>query len=286
MAVCDTLSIAPAAGGFGACVRGIDLAATLTPVDADAIRDALAQHGVLSFPGQDLDPGALERLGARLGEFGDDPFVTPMDGHAHVIEVRREAAETAPVFGSHWHSDWSFQACPPGATLLYGAEVPPRGGDTVFADASRAYEALSPTFRRVLDSLEAVHSARASYGPRGLFARDDASRSMRIVVSPDAERSVTHPLVRRHPLSGRRALFVNHVYTIAIAGMHAAESRALLEFLFRHLTRPEFRFRHRWQPRTLLMWDNRSVVHYAEGGYEGHRRVMYRTTLAGEQPSL
>ena len=265
-------------------VSGIDLASPLTPARVAQIHAAFARHPVLVFPDQDLDPGAIERLGAALGPFGHDPYVMPLDDHAHVIEVRREARETAPIFGSLWHSDWSFQATPPSATVLYGAEVPPVGGDTLFADGYRAFEALSPVMQDLLADLRGVHSAAPSYGPQGLFARDDASRSMRIVVSAAAEATESHPIVRRHPASGRRALFVNHVYTVGIEGMRGDESRALLEFLFKHMTRPEFVYRHRWQSRTLVMWDNRCVVHYADGGYAGHRRVMYRITLAGERP--
>lgn len=285
MQPCQHFELVPFAHGFGAEVRGLDLGGPLADAVLDELRAAFAAHGVLCVPGQALSPGEFERFSGRLGRFGEDPYVRPMDGYEHVIEVRREAAETAPVFGSMWHSDWSFQPEPPAATVLFAAEVPPVGGDTVFADACRAFEALSPAMQAMLEPLRAVHSAAPAYGPRGLFARDDDSRSMRIVVSAEAEAEQSHPLVRRHPLTGRRALFVNHVYTIGIEGMHPPESRALLEFLFRHMTRPGFVYRHRWQPGTLLMWDNRCVVHYAEGGYEGHRRLMYRTTLAGERPA-
>ena len=279
-----SLSVTPESRGFVAAVRGLDLRA---PLPAAVQRDLMAawtRHAVLYFPEQSLDPAMLEQVSSYLGPFGHDPYVLPKAGYEHVIEVRREARETAPIFGSMWHSDWSFQATPPSATLLYGDIVPPRGGDTVFADACRAYEALSPTMRDLLLPLNAVHCAAPAYGPNGLFARDDATRSMQIVVSPDAEKTELHPLVRRHPLSGRNALYVNHVYTLGIEGMRADESQALLEFLFKHMTRNEFIYRHRWQPHTLLLWDNRCVLHYADGGYEGHRRLMYRTTVAGERP--
>jgi taurine dioxygenase len=280
----ESIVVSARAPDFVATVTGLDLAGPLTDTSLAQIHAAFAAHPVLVFPEQDLDPGSIERFGAALGPFGHDPYVMPLADHAHVIEVRREARETAPIFGSLWHSDWSFQATPPSATLLYGAEVPAVGGDTLFADGYRAFEALSPLMQDMLASLRGVHSAAPSYGPQGLFARDDATRSMRIVVSAAAEATESHPIVRRHPASGRRALFVNHVYTVGIEGLRGDESRALLEFLFKHMTRPEFVHRHRWQPRTLVMWDNRCVVHYADGGYAGHRRVMYRTTLAGERP--
>lgn len=280
----ETISITPQAEDFAARVEGVDLAAPLDAPAVAGIQAAFARYPVLVFPHQGLDAAALERCAAALGRFGHDPYVEPLEDHPHVIEVRREAGETAPIFGSLWHSDWSFQATPPSATLLYGAEVPPVGGDTLFADGCRAYEALSPVMQKVLAGLSGVHSAAPSYGPQGLFARDDATRSMRIIVSADATDTRSHPVVRRHPAPGRVSLFVNHVYTVGIVGMRGAESRALLEFLFKHMTQRDFVHRHRWQPRTLVMWDNRRVVHYAEGGYEGHRRVMYRATLAGEAP--
>jgi taurine dioxygenase len=278
------LTVLPEAHSCAAAVHGIDLA---MPLSDGAQRDLLAAwtaHAVLYFPDQALDPTALERLSSYLGPFGHDPYVKPKQGYEHVIEVRREARETAPIFGSMWHSDWSFQATPPSATLLYGELVPPHGGDTVFADAERAFAALSPTMQNLLLPLNAVHSAAPAYGPKGLFARDDASRSMQIVVSPEAEQTQVHPLVRRHPLSGRATLYINHVYTLGIEGLCADESQALLEFLFKHMTRSEFVYRHHWRAQMLVMWDNRRLLHYADGGYQGHRRVMLRTTVAGEQP--
>jgi len=279
------LEVRPTAQDFVARVRGVDLSRPLDGAVSDELLAAWARHPVLVFPGQRLDPASLQAFCQVLGPFGHDPYVEPMAGYEHVIEVRREAGETAPIFGSLWHSDWSFQATPPSATLLYGAQVPPIGGDTVFADGYAAFESLSPVMQDLLSGLRGVHSAAPSYGPRGLFARDDASRSMRIIVSPEAENTETHPIVRRHPVSARRSLFLNHVYTIGIEGMRADESRALLEFLFKHMTRPEFVHRHRWHPDTLVVWDNRCVVHYADGGYEGHSRLMYRSTVAGERPA-
>ena len=231
MSAYQCLTVTPAPHGFGAAVSGVDLRAPLAAAALADIRQAWTRHAVVYFPEQDLDPASLERFSAALGPFGHDPYVAAMEGSAHVIEVRREARETAPVFGSLWHSDWSFQTTPPSATVLYGAEIPPVGGATVFADGYRAFAALSPAMRTLLAPLRGVHSAAPAYGPQGLFARDDASRSMRIIVSPEADKVEFHPLVRRHPESGRASLYVNHVYTIGIEGMHSDESKALLEFL-------------------------------------------------------
>ena len=279
-----TITVEPNRDGFGAAITGPDLAAPLDAAIRSEILDAWARHAVLFFPEQRLDAATVEGFTADIGPFGVDPYVEPIDGHEHVIEVRRNAAETAPIFGSRWHSDWSFQQQPPSGTVLYGVDVPPVGGDTLFADGCRAYEALSPTMQDLLSELKAVHSATRAYGPSGLFSRDDESRSMRIVVSEKAEASEVHPVVRTHPLSGRKTLYVNHVYTLAIEGLHPKESRALLDFLFKHMTQAAFVYRHRWHANMLTMWDNRCVMHYADGGYDGHRRIMLRTTVAGERP--
>ena len=279
-----TITVEPNRDGFGAAITGPDLAASLDPATRDEIFNAWTRHAVVFFPGQGLDAQTVGRFTKHIGPFGTDPYVEPIAGYEHVLEVRRNAAETAPIFGSLWHSDWSFQRRPPSATLLYGVEIPPMGGDTLFADGYRAYESLSPTMQDLLSGLSASHSATRAYGPSGLFSRDDETRSMRIIVSEEAEACEVHPVVRTHPVSGRKTLFVNHVYTLAIEELHVKESRALLDFLFKHMTHEAFIYRHRWWPEMLTMWDNRCVMHYADGGYDGHRRVMLRTTVAGERP--
>lgn len=278
------LQVSPQPSGFGATVRGLDLSRPLPQETLDAVRAAWAAHGVLSFPDQPLGLTELEDFTQALGPFGVDPFIAPMPGHPNVLELRREPDETATNFGAGWHSDWSFQPEPPAATLLHAQVVPPVGGDTLFADCARAYETLSPAMQAVLAPLRAVHSASRAYGMEGVFARETARRTMTIIVSPEADKTHSHPLVRTHPVTGRKALFVSPVYTVGIEGMTAAESQAILGFLFAHMTQEQFVFRHRWAVDTLLLWDNRCTVHFAEGGYDGHLRVMHRTTVAGTKP--
>ena len=266
-------------------MTGVSLDQSVSRAQVAAVLDALNKYSVVAFPDQEFDPSSLELFSGRLGEFGCDPYVQSMDGFEHVIEVKRDPNETAPIFGSLWHSDWSFQEVPPSITALYSVEVPPTGGDTLFADHYRAFESLSPKLKRCLASLEGIHSAGPAYSDtKGLFSKDDKTRSMKILVSSDADNFVTHPLVRRHPFSGRDALYVNHVYTTAIEGLNVEESDLLLKFLFEHCTKSEYLYRHIWRANTLLLWDNRCVSHYAEGGYEGHSRLLYRTTIAGEVP--
>jgi taurine dioxygenase len=248
------------------------------------IRTAFARHSVVSFPDQPLSLDALEAFTLQMGPFGDDPYVAPMAGHPNVLEVRRNADEKASNFGAGWHSDWSFQAAPPMATLLRSQVVPPVGGDTLWADCSRAYEALSPTMQTMLAPLQAIHSAGRAYGPKGSFAKETAARSMNILVSETADATRTHPLVRTHPETGRKALFVSPVYTVGIEGLEPKEAAVILSFLFAHITQDAFIYRHKWAPDMLTMWDNRCTIHLAEGGYDGHLRVMHRTTVAGTVP--
>lgn len=279
-----TIRVEAEPSGFGAQIVGLDLARPLSKDQLAEVKAAWARHAVVAFPDQPLTLDALEAFTQEIGPFGEDPFIKPMPGHPNVLELRREPDEKATNFGAGWHSDWSFQARPPAATLLRSEVVPPVGGDTLFADCAAAYEALSLPMREMLSGLRAVHSASRAYGTKGVFARETEKRTMEIIVSSEAEKTVSHPLVRTHPVTGRKALFVSPVYTVGIEGMTGPESAAILGFLFQHMTDARFVYRHKWRPGMLLMWDNRCTMHFAEGGYDGHLRVMHRTTVAGEVP--
>lgn len=276
--------IRPTESGFGAEITGLDLSRPLPAQTLAEVRRAFAEHSVIWFPDQPLDHDQLEAFTLQIGPFGHDPYVKPLADRPHILEVRREPEETASVFGGSWHSDWSFQAQPPAATLLHAKIVPPVGGDTLYADGFRACEALSPAMRRLLEGLRALHSAAGPYGASGYYATETAKRSMEMLTSPEAENTQLHPIVRTHPVSGRKALFVNPVYTVGVEGMTAAESAALLGFLFQHMTQEAFVLRHIWRADMLTMWDNRCALHNATGGYNGHRRLMHRTTVAGDTP--
>lgn len=279
-----TLRVRPQPSGFGAEISGVDLRKPLDPETLAAIKAAWAAHAVVAFPDQPLSLDELEAFTLQIGPFGEDPFIAPMPGHPNVLELRREPDEKATNFGAGWHSDWSFQPAPPAATLLRSQVTPPVGGDTLFADCARAYEALTPTMQAMLAPLRAIHSAGRAYGTKGVFARETEKRTMQIIVSEEADESLSHPLVRTHPVTGRKALFVSPVYTVGIEGLAPKEAQAILGFLFAHITQDEFVYRHKWRPDMLLMWDNRCTVHFAEGGYDGHLRLMHRTTVAGETP--
>ncbi|MEO2169391.1 MAG: TauD/TfdA family dioxygenase, partial [bacterium] len=226
----------------------------------------------------------LERFSSAVGPFGEDPYLGSLADHPHIVELGREPEEKSYVFGAAWHSDWSFQEAPPSATILHSKEVPPVGGDTLFADSRAAFDALDDEIKDRLRGLRAVHSAAAAYGPQGILQTDPNPSTTKIIISEEAEARRSHPVLRHHQESGRTALYVNPVYTIEIEGMEAAASRDLLGALYLHLVKEEFIYCHHWQPEMLVMWDNRVTMHQAQGGYEGYRRLMHRTTVQGEVP--
>ena len=274
------LQIEPSGASCGAIVRGVELGGPLDNETIDALRAAWLEHQVIGMPDQSLTLEQLEQLAPAFGDYGDDPFIAPLPGHPHVIEVKREADETAPLFAESWHSDWSFLPNPPSGTLLYGRIIPPVGGDTLYADQYRAYDALTTSMKERLEGLMGVHSARRGYSPKGLYGEKDLGRSMAIRYSDDAMRIQLHPVVKRHSETGRPALFVNPGYTIGIDAMAEDEADELLRTLFAHQIRDEFVYRHRWEEGMLTLWDNRCLLHAATGGYEGHRRLLHRVTVA------
>lgn len=266
----------------GARVTGIDLT---SPLDADtvaALRAAWLEHHVLAFPEQPMSDDDLERFTIAFGGFGDDPFIAPIAGREHVIAIKRTARETAPLFAENWHSDWSFQARPPAGTCLFGITIPPHGGDTLYTNQHAALDAMPASLRSRLEGRLAVHSARGGYAPSGTYGKADqeTDRSMDIRPSDAAMATQLHPIVREHPETGRLGLFGCIGYVIGIDGMSDEEARPLLVEWHQWQTREEFWYRHQWEPQMLVMWDNRSVLHKATGGYEGYERLLHRTTIA------
>jgi taurine dioxygenase len=265
----------------GARITGVSLLEALDADTVAAIRRAWLAHHVLAFPGQAMTDDDLERFTLYFGPFGDDPFIAPIAGSDHVIAVCRRADETAPLFAENWHSDWSFQARPPAGTCLLGITIPPVGGDTWFANQHAALDAMPAHLRARLEGRSAVHSARGGYAPSGMYGEADqrTDRSMDIRPSESAMATQLHPIVRGHPETGRPGIFGCLGYMIGIDGMPDDESRDLLVELYAWQTRDEFVHRHRWEPDMLVMWDNRSVLHRATGGYDGYDRLLHRTTI-------
>jgi taurine dioxygenase len=276
-----TFEVTPSGQPCGAAVRGVDLSAPLDHDTVVAIRAAWLEHHVLSFPDQVMTDDDLERFTLAFGDFGDDPYIAPIPGREHVIAVRRAADETSPLFAENFHSDWSFQARPPAGTCLRSVVVPPTGGDTLFANQHAALDAMPPEMRARFEGLTAVHSARGGYAPSGFYGdrETEADRSMDIRPSETAMATQLHPLIRAHPETGRLGFFSCLGYIIGIEGMADDEARELLTELFVWQGRDEFVYRHVWEPDMLVMWDNRSVLHKATGGYDGHERLMHRTTI-------
>jgi taurine dioxygenase len=275
------LEVTPSGQTCGATVTGIDLTRPLETATVAAIRAAWLEHHVLAFPDQPLSDDDLERFTTYFGAFGDDPFIAPIEGRRHIIAVERRADETSPLFAENWHSDWSFQLRPPAGTCLYGIAIPPLGGDTLFANQHAALDAMPDALRGRIEGRMAIHSAKRAYAPDGMYGAGDAKdRSMVIRPSKDAEKTQTHPLVRKHPETGREGLFSCFGYIVGIEGMHDSEAIPLLMELYQWQSREAFQYRHKWQPRMLVMWDNRSLLHAATGGYAGHHRLLHRTTIA------
>lgn len=269
-------------GPCGARVTGLDLQQPLSPATVSALRACWLEHQVLIFPDQILDDDALERFSLYFGDFGDDPFIAPVSGRDHVIAVQRLAQEKAPVFAEVWHTDWSFQKTPPAGTCLYGITIPPVGGQTGFLNQQLALAHMPAALRASIEGKMAIHSAASGYAPEGVFgnAAAEADRSMKILVSEAARDTQLHPLIRQHPETGIEGLFGALGYIIGIEGMPKDEARDLLAEVYAWQTRQEFIYLHRWQENMLVMWDNRSVLHKANGGYDGYDRLLHRTTIA------
>ena len=274
-----SLSVEPVAGALGAEIGGIDLAKPMSDETLAALRRAWLAHGVLFFREQELPPAAFLAFARRFGEPIEYPFVKGLPQQPEIIPVLKEATERVN-FGGIWHSDTAYLDIPPMGSMLIAREVPPAGGDTLFASMYLAYETLSEGMKRLLEPLRGINSSASADVSK---TREDR---MKDSARADAKQEyvATHPIVRTHPETGRKALYVNVAHTVGIEGLTREESAPLLDFLFRHQIRPELTCRFRWRPRSLAFWDNRCVQHNAVNDYQGHRRLMHRITLAGDKP--
>jgi taurine dioxygenase len=267
------------AGALGAEIHGVDLTKGLGSGEAQAVREAFLAHQVIFFRDQPLTPEAFMAFAEAMGEPVEYPFVKGIPGFPRIIEVKKLEHERVN-FGGIWHSDTTYLDEPPMGSMLLAREVPPFGGDTLFASQYAAYEALSDGMKRILDPLVGISSS----------AKADVSKTredrLRTDGKDEAPRDylAAHPVVRTHPETGRKALFVNVAHTAGIEGLTEAESAPLLQFLFAHQVKPEFTCRFAWRPGSLAFWDNRCVQHNPVNDYHGYRRVMHRITLAGDRP--
>jgi taurine dioxygenase len=273
-----TIEVAPIAGALGAEIGGVDLARDLPDETVAEIRRAWLDHLVVFFRDQDLAPERFLAFARRIGEPVEYPFVRGIEGFPEIIAVTKLPHETVN-FGGIWHSDTVYLERPPMATLLIAREVPPHGGDTMWSSMYAAYEALSPGLQRLLAGLRAVNSSALADVSK---TREDRIRDSGY--DADVEYVAEHPVVRTHPETGRRALYVNVAHTARFADMTEEESRPLLRYLFEHSVRPEFTCRFRWAPGSLALWDNRCAMHNPINDYDGYTRRMHRITLAGDVP--
>ena len=271
------MDIHPIAGALGAEIRGVDLSVPLDGRTVGAIRRALLDHLVVFFRGQDLDPATFREVAGRFGTPVEYPFVRGLPGFPEIIEVLKREEERSN-FGGVWHSNTSYLEEPPMGSLLLARELPPYGGDTLFANQYLAFEALSEGLQRTLSGLRGVNTS----------AKADVTRTRedRVKDSGAAPRdyAAEHPAVRTHPETGRRALYVNVAHTARFAGWTEEESAPLLRHLFAHQVKPEFTCRFRWEPGSIAFWDNRAAQHNPVNDYHGFRRRMHRITLAGDRP--
>ena len=268
---------------LGVKIQDINLAKDLSKQDIASIRELWINYGIAIFPNQNLTLKEYENFSLKFGSFGEEPFLIPMQEHPNIVKLHRKSDEEATHFGGAWHSDWSFQSVPPSATLLYSEIIPPTGGDTLFANTANAYDDLSNGLKEKINNLRCLHSAKLPYAKDGIYATENKKRTMKIHTSDEANKTISHPLVRTHRETGRKTLFINPVYTQKIEGLSKDESDALLFELYIHMAQDKYIFRHKWQPAMLIMWDNRTVIHMAEGGYDGYERLLHRITIAGDK---
>jgi taurine dioxygenase len=273
------LEIRPVAAALGAEITGVDLSNRLNEASVQALRQALLDHNVIFFRDQELAPPQLLALARRFGEVVEYPFVKGLPECPLVLPIVKEPEERAN-FGGVWHTDTAYLERPAMATMLYALETPPVGGDTMFANLYLAWETLSDGLRRVLQGLRAVHIAGK---PIALQTREQMHTRRGTAASVEAT-SAVHPVARRHPETGRQALYVSLAHTTNFEDMTEAESAPLLDYLFAHQIRPELTCRFAWRPGSLALWDNRCSLHYPLNDYHGHRRVMHRVSLMGDRP--
>ena len=265
--------------GIGVEVSDFSLA-DLTRENISFLRSKWVEYGLIVFPKLPLSHDEFKDFALSFGDFGDDPFISSLPDYPNIAEIKRSANEKATPFGGTWHSDWSFMKKPPSATLLHSKIIPPVGGNTLFANTEKSFAALPEKMKNRLRNLKVIHSAKIPYADDGFYALEKEERSMKILPSKEAKATYSHPMVKIHPETNKVCLFINPVYTINIEGFSEDESQQLLWELYEHMIQEQFVYEHVWNEDMLIMWDNRTVMHQATGGYDGYDRLLHRITLA------
>lgn len=281
----QTMELRPLAGALGVEIYGIDLHEWDNQAMWAELRRAFLDHQVIAIRGQNLSPEDQMNVGRFFGEPCFYPFAKGMDGYPHMTRTVKEPADR-DNFGSDWHTDTCYLQEPPRATLLYAVETPPKGGDTLYTSTSAAYEALTEAMRKMLSGVIGVNSAGLKHKRGGDRSAHHARiGNMTVQKAADAEQyEARHPIVRTHPDTGRKALYLSALHTIRFDGMTEHESRPIIQMLNDHCIEPEFTCRVRWEPGQLTIWDNRCVLHNAINDYHGYRREMRRLTVGPERP--
>ena len=279
------LTVTPSDQACGARVEGIDLTQELSDAQISELRQLWLEHKVIALPNQPLMPEDLERVAKYFGEVGEDPFFGHIDGYPNICAIQRDADEKTPIFAEIFHTDWSFMEVPPAGTALFGITIPPHGGDTLFSDQVKAYEEMPDELRERVESLTAIHSAARGYAPDGAYGDGDqaSGRSMQIKPSEKARETCSHPLVRVHHETGTKALFSSAAYIQGFEGMSPEDAEALIMELYVYQTQEKFQYRHKWEKDMLVIWDKRSLLHSATGGFDGYDRLLHRVTIADTQ---
>lgn len=275
----DLIEVKPVAGSLGAEVFGVDLGKPLSAAVEGEIQQAFQDHLVLFFRDQQLDEDALLRVSALFGTPNQYPFAKGLDSHPKITPLVKNPEDRANFGGGAFHADTTYLEKVPAATALYGLEIPPAGGDTLFANMYMAYETLSDGMKRLIEPLTGISSAAAGRVGDRKKLMNAKSKGIQLQNLDKLAMEAEHPVVRVHEKTGRKALFVNYIHTLKFKGWTEEESEPVLQYLFRHLRRPEFTARLRWQPGTLTVWDNLASQHYPINDYDGYRRVMWRVTL-------
>ena len=265
--------------GIGVEVSDFSLS-DLTAETVAFLRSKWVEYGLIVFPKLPLSHDEFKDFALSFGNFGDDPFISSLPDYPNIAEIKRSANEKATPFGGTWHSDWSFMKKPPSATLLHSKIIPPVGGNTLFANTEKAFAALPEKMKDKLRNLKVIHSAKIPYADDGFYALEKEERSMKILPSKEAKATFSHPMIKIHPETKKECLFINPVYTINIEGFSEDESQQLLWELYEHMIQDQFVYEHVWNEDMLIMWDNRTVMHQATGGYDGFDRLLHRITLA------
>ena len=265
--------------GIGVEVTDFSLS-DLTEENISFLRSKWVEYGLIVFPRLPLSHDEFKDFALSFGDFGDDPFISSLPDYPNIAEIKRSADEKATPFGGTWHSDWSFMKKPPSATLLHSKIIPPVGGNTLFANTEKSFAALPEEMKNKLRNLKVIHSAKIPYADDGFYALEKEERSMKILPSKEAKATFSHPMVKIHPETNKECLFINPVYTINVEGFSEDESQQLLWELYEHMIQDRFVYEHVWNDDMLIMWDNRTVMHQATGGYDGYDRLLHRITLA------